>query len=82
MRIIPNLCALAILLTAIAAPAATVGDRPESLPVKTTLADRLFPETAIEGEGWRDLLPIMLFNFHLDAQRPVQRTERGEAGTR
>lgn len=71
-----------VVLTAGAATAARPADRP-ALP-----ADRLppvyllFPETSIEGEGWRGLLPIMLFNLAPQAGPISTRTERGQAPTR
>ncbi len=82
MRNLPKLLALAAMLTASAAPAATRTDRPLPRAPSTAQVDRLFPGTSIEGEGWQGLLPIMLFNLQLEAQRPVLRSERSEATTR
>jgi hypothetical protein len=53
---------VATLLFLAADPALADRGRPQ-LPVeKAPPVDRLYPELAIEGEGWRGLLPIMLMN--------------------
>jgi hypothetical protein len=82
MRISMTPLLLAALLTATAAPAAGHGDRPAPLADRVAAVDRLFPETAIEGEGWRGLLPIMLFNLDPGLRIPSVQSERGEAPTR
>ncbi|KQX17824.1 MULTISPECIES: hypothetical protein [unclassified Sphingomonas] len=56
-----RLLAAALLFLA-AQPALAVPGQPR-LPVeKSPPVDRIYPELAIEGEGWRGLLPIMLMN--------------------
>ena len=76
MRILSSLLALATVLSASVAMAAPLSNGLEPSERPPTLVDRLFPETPIEGEGWRGLLAIMLMNHDLDARRPVLRTER------
>ncbi len=76
MRFLPSIVVLATLLFASVATAAPQSGEVELTERPPTLVDRLFPETPIEGEGWRGLLAIMLMNHDLDARRPVLRTER------
>ena len=82
MRFFPSFIALATLLTAAVAPASPPGDRPLPVEAQPTLVDRLFPETRIEGEGWRGLLPIYLMNSMPDARQPLVRAKTRETATR
>ena len=82
MRSIPSLLALATLLSAAVASASPLGGRPLPVDARPTLADRLFPETRIEGEGWRGLLPIYLMNNEPDVRRPMVRAKIRETATR
>lgn len=82
MRFISSFIALATLLSAAGASASPRGDRPLPVEAQPTLVDRLFPETRIEGEGWRGLLPIYLMNSMPDARQPLVRAKTRETATR
>lgn len=82
MRLFPSFIALATLLTAAVASASPPGDRPLTVEPQPTLVDRLFPETRIEGEGWRGLLPIYLMNTLPDVRQPLVRAKTRETATR
>jgi hypothetical protein len=61
---------LAAALLILAAEPALAARGVPTLPAETAPAvDRIYPELAIEGEGWRGLLPIMLMNVQ-QAPRP------------
>lgn len=63
-----RLLAAALLFLA-ATPALAVPGQPQLPAEKAPPVDRIYPELAIEGEGWRGLLPIMLMNVE-QAARP------------
>lgn len=60
---------VAALLITVATPAFAVRGQVELPAEKAPAVDRIYPELAIEGEGWRGLLPIMLMNVE-QAARP------------
>lgn len=80
MRFSPSLFIAAAMLSASVANATPLSDRPLPVDREPTLADRLFPETDIEGEGWRGLLPVMLMNHDAEALRLIAPRKR-EAAT-
>ncbi len=82
MRYTPSFLAMALLLSATTAPAAPLGERPLPAEPRPTLTERLFPETEIEGEGWRGLLPIFRMNHETDVPRSLVRAKSRETATR
>ena len=76
MRFISSLIIVAASLPASVAIAAPPSDQLVAGDRQPALVDRLFPETEIEGEGWRGLLKIMLMNQDLEVRRRVMRSER------
>ena len=52
----------AMLLIATASPALAVSEPPRLPEERVAMADRLYPELDVQGDGWRGLLPIMLMN--------------------
>ncbi len=70
---------LAAALLIVAAEPAFAVRGPAQLPAEAApTVDRIYPELAIEGEGWRGLLPIMLMNVQ-QAARP-QTAGGGDTG--
>lgn len=60
---------VATLLLVATQPALAARGVPTLPAEKAPAVDRIYPELAIEGEGWRGLLPIMLMNVQ-QASRP------------
>ena len=81
MRFSPSYLALAALLSASVATAAPLSRGPVPADRQPTLVYQLFPETEIEGEGWRGLLPVMLMNHDAQALRLIAPRKR-ETATR
>ena len=73
---------VAALLLVAASPALAVSDRPEAPVERRATLERVFPETNIEGEGWRGLLPIMLLNADQDARSQSAGGERSRPPAR
>jgi len=62
-----RLLATALLLIA-AEPAFALPGQPHLPAERVPAVDRIYPELAIEGDGWRGLLPIMLMNVSQSAR--------------
>lgn len=70
------------LFLATASPALAVSDRIEAPVERQAMVERLYPETDIEGEGWRGLLPIMLLNANLAARPQSAGADLGTSSAR